>query len=674
LPSQNIPACVPSLSLSLPITLSLSHTTPSPLFIPLSLTPPPPLPQVCQSMTFLLRGEVEGNVLRSKYEQLEVKVDTLSKLLLPNYTDGTGGPRSMGITLGSGVGAGVVESGFSPHTYSTNGQVPSSIYPRMDTSHTFPTQTPGLGSGAYKKEYEYSPHSAQDLSSTYMSAYMSYIQADDVTAAKTESQQGGLGVRNAENNSNSIINNRQSNVYTVSNNAHTQPKQTPYKSPSPVTGPKSEPGTGLPLGTSTSDWLFAVSPQKISPPDNGVRNTGCRVVAGGLSGTQGLGNSMAFNIGDSVVRASALGPSGDRDRDSPHSVTYGHGISADNTPTEGSKEPKKRLFAQPSHFSLPSTGHLPTPPHTHTHTQPTHQDNTHTTPTLSESFQMANSSNSSHSIITKGTYRSEENSYRTDMYSPAQNAREIVTKNLAQSFLDVDASLNQIDKNRNTGVESYLDGSQRERGKENINIINIPDGVTYSTAYPYSSKSEFSGGQTPQIRASQQDPSPVLGSTPYTPFTSTYTTVGDKNGHGTHSTSQGKDLGPSVLSHLSPVPRPAPVPPSSSSGSSTRPPSSATSVYHTQPAHRSTSQSSPTMHSPHSSTSSYSSSAPRPPPDTTDQEQGSMYAPSLYVPLPAAPPSHPFSAKNMENPLSKPSKIGSNKPVYDARYGSFSRK
>jgi hypothetical protein len=602
----------------------------------------------------------------------------------------------MGVTLGSGTGTGV--GGFSPQAYCASGQVPSTIYPRMDTSHTFPTHTPG--SGPYKKEYEYSPHSAQDLSSTYMSAYMSYIQADEVTAAKTGSQQGGIGLGNAENNSNSNSNSRQSNTYTVSNIPHTQPTQTPFKSPSPGTGPGSGTGTGLPLGTSTSDWLFAVSPQKISPPDNGGRNTGGRVVPGGLPGSQGLGNSMAFNIGDSVVRTSGLGPS--MDRDSPNSVTYGHGISTDNTPTEGSKEPKKRLFAQPSHFSLPTNGYQPTPPHTHinTHTllthptQPTHQDysHTHTTPTLSESFQMANYTNSSHSIITKSTYGSEENSYRTDMYS-AQNAREIVTKNLAQSFLDVDASLNQIDKSRNKGVESlsYSSGQElrdleetgrgREKGreKENINIINIPDGVTYSTGYPYNSKSDTIGtAHTHTGRTPQQDPTPTPGPAPYTTSTSTYNSLGDKNVQSTCSTSQSKDLGPSIPTPLSPAPRSNPIPPSSSSGTSSRPlssaTSSATSVYHTQSTHRSASQSSLILHSPHSSTSSYSYSAPRPPPDTRDQEQGSMYAPSSYVPLPTAPPSHPFSVKNTENPLSKPSKIGSNKPVYDARYGSFSRK
>ena len=59
---------------------------------------------------------------------------------------------------------------------------------------------------------------------------------------------------------------------------------------------------------------------------------------------------------------------------------------------------------------------------------------------------------------------------------------------------------------------------------------------------------------------------------------------------------------------------------------------------------------------------------------SSDNEQGSMCVPSCNVPLPSAPPNHPYSLRNIENPLFHSLNSGTNKPVYDARHGSFSRK
>ena len=267
-------------------------------------------------MTFLLKSEVDSQTQRTKYEQLETKVDTLTKLLLP----------SASMTPHNNTQHLIIPQ-LSPYPTNTNADTQMQTQMQMQTQtqmqhnhlpqSAYVTQgglsypTFGTGVGILGSN-DYSPHCVGDLTSTYMAAYASYIQADtpissgnsnyatpnsenlfyNQTKVKNNIEENNErnnastsynanmnnDISNNNNNNNNYVNN-----YTVTNNnnmiknnksnkntsnvlvtptSSSMTTNTTSNTTSSVNYPTQQ--SNIPLGTSTSDWLFAFSPPPLS--------------------------------------------------------------------------------------------------------------------------------------------------------------------------------------------------------------------------------------------------------------------------------------------------------------------------------------------------------------------------------------------------------------------------
>ena len=766
-------------------------------------------------MTFLLRGEVEAHSLRSKYDQLEIKVDTLTKLLLPNNNNtnnntttnnihnnlnGMGGPG-----FGFGVGMGTGTGGYINPNY-------SSI-----SNYTPPLAVTGTGNGTGQHGpgggYEFYPHSVSDLNSTYMSAYMSYIQADTpISGIKDleshKNQQNGSDMKDMKGMAKSPFDSNLSdgssqhrNNQTIDNNQPSsqnvpstplplplsQPLSTPlYRTTSVTTNINNNDGQtynktqsytntntntntnsnknnsaqngesnhGSISGTSTSDWLFACTPHKtpITPnTTNGGQNPGVNAPNSNVSQISTLELTSTPIVKSEYNKVNSMIMCNGFTKESLGSVRYEYDspsmISmAGNVPqsTDRSMSLQRRLFSQPSHFTLPAGGNEtlnsshPHPllhPCSHPSSHPSHSSSnpsitatahtqSHILPSSHTTIQ--NTAQFPSSTLIKDTVSVYDNNSQINgnvPVTPYNDIRGIITKNLAQSFLDVDASLTQIEKSRN-GYSTYTSPKGNEYNvseKENCEIHrNIPDDGTFfeGTRSQLPNSNYVSLHRVPQspvlnsIPVDRYTASPATsgqrGSTggypldiPPPPPTSTldrhkidgYTHSGKPNMHmsgsgdssvkrdGTVHVPQGfNPPGPNPHSHYNPSPRKPSIPsfdilnaPSSSYSRSFASHHSLIQSPSPSPsptlANRPSSQPIPPQRSSSSTSSTHRNTAV-----SSDNEQGSMCVPSCNVPLPSAPPNHPFSLKNIEIPLFRSLNSGTNKPVYDARHGSFSRK
>lgn len=729
-------------------------------------------------MTFLLRGEVESQALGSKYSQLETKVDTLTRLLLPSHTGAAAMATGTGMGYGgydnSGVGIfneHTVPYGYIPHSVTIPTYPNSSQSGNIHPNQVFNSLSSPFSPTPYRdRDTDQSPHSANDLSSTYLSAHLSYLQAGSpgITPIRGPSSASIVDMRSGGHSSargsaplshtemqmqgtitqTHIVNTNPMGTAALNTGNHTGHQSTTsavinsfnndirsnlttshphtYPSPSPLNRASAPHSSPTPLGTSTTDWLLAYT-QHLGP-ENRSRNMGGIAIPGFVGNTpQGI--SAAFNP-ESVTM------SGGNSREVPGSVAYLDKSLNSTNPLFENPTPQRRLFSQSSQFSLP-TGSYPG--------QMAH------TPIVSSTLHSVHST----SIATKSY--SDDEPYNRSTNIPTGRSAEIAAKNLAQSFFDVDASLNQIEKSRTSGLTDSASYSGRsgiqiqspmERGNMEMNRTadyvrasdvssSELDDIFNNSDKRHSSPNSVAQSTTPQgnIRNTQSQ-TPVLSgqwSSKYPVYKPDPTSVprsgptqgsvqipvqvptqipvqGLGLGQGQSSSSSHtrtqqdnriwnennafkEELGFEIPHYAGSVSRTSSRPSSSSpSSASSIPPSphhakqTTTSSYTIQPHGRILNHNSlplppsnrNTPESPHSTQSStsstQSSSYPRPPPHNRDQEQGSVYVPSTHIPLPATAPSHPFSVKNTTISLSKPLNNESNKPVYDARYGSFSRK
>lgn len=780
-------------------------------------------------MTFLLRGEVEARTLRSKYDQLEIKVETLTKLLLPNNHNNNNnththnplyGMDSLGSAEQNGTGTG---GGINPNFSSLSNYTPSL------------TTTGKQGSA-----YEFCPHSISDLNSTYMSAYISYIKADTAHSGikdlESHEFQGYdsdkkdvYGMAKSQHNSNMAENSTHYQPYQTLNN-NQQIRQDMPSTPLPLSPPlyptpssaaadindkythnnthnntnthtrtnnnththSKESNPGLTSGTSTSDWLFACTPHKspitstttttstaTTSTTNGGQNPGVnapqRNIFSPLSTSTNPSSIQNSNVRPEFNAISSVFLSGGNTKESLGSVRFEYespsiSYTAENVPqtAEGSLSLQRRLFSQPSHFTLPctpgvqdvlntsslrplpsshSSSHSSSHPYTHTnshilsnplpyshslpltHTNPNTNTHTHDQSiTLSASSTLAKN--------TESVYGSTSQIHGNASIKPYTNTRAVITKNLAQSFLDVDASLTRIENRRN-GYNTYgIEGVELDMGeKENNYAVNRKtsdkrpyyNGIQVLDPYghgqhvlPYRATQPLA----PTSMHTDTYPAPTAlagykGSTgaggypldtppPPISFPDPATDCHKNDGHTqsekikAHMSSESNDsrvkrdgtvhapqgVYPSnPHSHYTASPRQASITSTKAatapSSSHSRAPASTSAPRHSRSqspspipttSHRTSSHTVPHQRSPTTVSTSSSSSTHRHTVVSTDNEQGSMCVPSSNVPLPSAPPNHPFSLKKIENPLLNSTTSGSNKPIYDARHGSFSRK
>ena len=818
-------------------------------------------------MTFLLRGEVEAHALRSKYDQLEIKVETLTKLLLPNNNNNNNndynniqtntrthnplyGINGLGSEGENGTGT---DGGINPNFSSLSNYTPSL------------TTTGQQGSA-----YEFCPHSVSDLNSTYMSAYISYIKADSahsgINGPESQKFQGYgsdkkdvNGVAKSQHRSNMTDNNTHYQPYQTLNNnqqirqgmpytplplspplypspssktapdihdkyTHTNTHDNTYATTNPNTNNKTNTNTnnntktntmahantnnnpntytnngesnpGPTSGTSTSDWLFACTPHKspITPTTttttttratNGGQNPGVNApqknIFSPLSTTNYPSSTQKPNLKSECNVVNLMYLNGGNTKESLGSVKFEYespsvSYTAENVlqTAEGGLSLQRRLFSQPSHFTLPSSSPvvqdvsstsslLPLPSshhssnpsshpytHTNTHTLSHTLSNplpyshplplSHTNPNTNMNTHTPSITHSTSSTLTKNTesvYDSTSQIHGNTSIKPYTDTRAVITKNLAQSFLDVDASLTQIENTRN-GYSTYgTKGGEYNMGeKENKFAFNrntsdkgsYYDGIQvldpyghgqhvspYRTTQPLVLTSMHTDTYTAPIPLAGYKGSTGAGGYPLdTPPPPPPTSVpasdlhkddgrkqSEKSKAHMSSNSSGAREGthipqgvypPNPHSNYTASPRQASTPSTKAttapSSSRTRAP---TSAFASAPPHSRSQSPSPTptpttSHRPSSHTvphqrssittsTSSSSSTHRHTAVSTDNEQGSMCVPSSHVPLPSAPPNHPFSLKKFENPLLNSSTSGSNKPIYDARHGSFSRK
>lgn len=776
-------------------------------------------------MTFLLRGEVEAHSLRSKYDQLEIKVDTLTKLLLPNNINNTnnnnntnnihnnlngmGGP---GFGFGVGMGAGTGEY-INPNYSSISNYTPPLAVAVTGNGNGTGQQGQGQGGG-----YEFYPHSVSDLNSTYMSAYMSYIQADtpisgikDLESQKKQRSGSDMkdmnGMAKSHFNSNLSENSSQHRTNQTLNNNQSMSQKVPY-TPLPLPLPPSTPfyrtisatttninnndghthnntlhntntntnknksaqngefNHGSISGTSTSDWLFACTPHKTpitSNTTNGGQIPGANAPHSNASQISMLESTCTPIVKSEYKKVNSMIMGNGFTKESLGTVRYEYDSpsmisTTENVPQSSDRSSmslQRRLFSQPSHFSLPDgnetlnsshpqpllhpsshppshpsshtsshlSSHPPTNPSTTAHTQSHILPYSHTT--------IQNTAQSLPSTLTRNSvsvYDSNSQINGNVSVTPYNDIRGIITKNLAQSFLDVDASLTQIENSTN-GYSTYTSSKGDEYNiseKENCEIHrNIPDNITFfeGTRSQLPNNHYVSSHRVPQSPVSNITPvdrdtvdrytasaplSGQRGSTggcpldvPPPPPTSAsnkhkidgYAPSGKPNMHMSGDSNVKRDVtvhvpqgfnppGPNPHSHYNSSPRKPSIP----SFDVLNTPSSSSSYSCSSTCHHSHIQSpshspSPTLANRPSSqpilqqrSSSSISSTHRNTAASSDNEQGSMCVPSSNVPLPSAPPNHPFSLKNIENPLFHSLNSGTNKPVYDARHGSFSRK
>ena len=677
-------------------------------------------------MTFLLKSEVDANAQRTKYEQLEAKVDTLTKLLLPTNSAvcGTGGRLNIVESPHSSPHDLIIPRLSSYQSNTTQNNNPNTHSNTHSNSNTHTAQGPYDPYGG-----DFSPHSAGDLNSTYMSAYRSYIQADTSTIISTPTMQNNnnnyLSQNYGQNFSQNVPQNvprgyvmssgdikvRQPDVlqnniydsfgYNNSNNNHpsatpisahsTSHTASPYAThsqshtesvsatASPYTTTPHKPT--LPLGKSTSDWLFAYTAPTLSPaqttsltPTTTATNTAytppSQFSVPSPSPSSATSSSMyqssmhshtPVHTSPSHVLTGQSIESMTRRSSVESSSSQSHGydasgifnasniignnttLSRDNGGTNASQistdtnidarpQLHRRLFSQSHQFSLPTAGTVlsPTPEH---RTQPTQQ------------------------------------------YDAYGSTDEIVNKNLAQSFYDVDATLNQIEKNnleikrRNDNVEM----NRRENTEYSSNVMYVRPSAqenvqTEKHSRSYSSSTEIDSPPPPPPSSSRTRPS-IPSSQPQV-ITETHTKGQGQSqgqGHGQGQTgSQSQSTRPTI--QMSPGTTFSPTSSQSQSQSSSS---------YSRPTISSSHSAHPSSHTASSSNSSSSSYMSRDNKSTSrDQEQGSIYSPHATIPLPSAQPRHPYTSTNTntDNQIIKSLTSGTNKPVYDARYGSFSRK
>jgi hypothetical protein len=798
-------------------------------------------------MTFLLRGEVEAHTLRSKYDQLEIKVETLTKLLLPNNNNnnththnplyGMGGLGSAGEN-GTGTGGGI-----NPNFSSLSNYTPS-------------LTTTGQQGGAY----EFCPHSVSDLNSTYMSAYISYIKADSAHSGINGPESQRIQGYSSDKKDVNVVAKSQYNSNMTDNNTHYQPyhtlnenqqiRQDMSYTPLPLSPPlyptpssktavdinnkyshtnthtnsnahantnnntnthtnNGESNPGPTSGTSTSDWLFACTPHKspitpttttIASATNGGQNPGVNATNGGQNPGVNAPQKNIFsplstsNYPSSVQKSTvkseynvvnSMHLNGGNTKESLGSVKFEYespsiSYTTENVPqtAEGGLSLQRRLFSQPSHFTLPSTSSvgqdvsstsslLPLPsshstshhssnpsshPYTHTnchtlsnllpssHPLPLSHINTITHTNMNTHTQSITHSTSS--TLTKNTesvYDSTTQIHGNASTKPHTDTRAIITKNLAQSFLDVDASLTQIENTRNgystygSKVGEYNMGEKENKFAFNRNTSDkgpYYDGIQVLDPFGHGQHVSPYRATQPLVPTSVRTdtytaPTPLAGykgstgaggyaqDTPPPPtcvptsdrhkgdgrtqrekskaHMNSESTDSSSAREGTHVPQGVYPPNPYSHSHYTASPRQGSMPstkaPTAPSSSHSRAPTSASapplSLSRSQSpsptptpttSHRPSSHTVPHQRSSFTTSTSSSSSTHRHSAVSTDNEQGSMCVPSSNIPLPSAPPNHPFSLKNIENPLLNSITSGSNKPIYDARHGSFSRK
>ena len=764
-------------------------------------------------MTFLLRGEVEAHSLRSKYDQLEIKVDTLTKLLLPNNNNTNDNNNNTNNVHNNLNGMGCLGFGFGVGMGSGTGGYINPNYSSI-SNYTPPLAVTGNGNGTGQQGQgggnEFYPHSVSDLNSTYMSAYMSYIQADTPTSGikdleSQKSQQNGSDTKDMNGMAKSPLNSNLSDGSSQHRRYHTNdhnqpisqrvpstplplPLSTPHRTTSVTTtninnnerhthnntqnntntitnnnksAHNGESNHGSISGTSTSDWLFACTPHKTpitstttnvgqNPGVNGGQNPGVNAPHSNVSQISMLESNQTPIVKSEYNKVNSMIMCNGFTKESLGSVRYEYDSPSmisitGNVPqsSDRSMSLQRRLFSQPSHFSLPADGnetlnsshphpllhpssHPSSNPSSHASSNPsttaTARTQSHILPSSHTTIQ--NTAQFPSSTLIKNTVSVYDNNSQingTVSVTPYNDIRGIITKNLAQSFLDVDASLTQIEKSRN-GYSTYTSPKGDEYDiseKENCEIQrNIPDNGTFfeGTRSQLPNSHYISSHRVPQSPALNSIPvdrytvSPAIsgqrGSTggypldiPPPPQTTAldrheidgYTHSAKPNMHMSGDSNVKRDdtvhvpqgfhpPGPNPHSHYNPSPRKPSVPSfdvlNAPSSSYSRPSASHHSLIQSpSPSPSPTLANRPsTQPIPHQRSSSSISSTHRNTAVSSDNEQGSMCVPSCNVPLPSAPPNHPFSLKNIEIPLFRSLNSGTNKPVYDARHGSFSRK
>ena len=397
--------------------------------------------------------------------------------------------------------------------------------------------------------------------------------------------------------------------------------------------------------------------------------------------------------------------------DSP-SMSY----NEENIPhtSDGSLTLQRRLFSQPSHFTLPDGKKTQSSPIPHPSTHIKSHTLSHPLPFSTTNSRSA--AQSASSIPTKNTVHDSASQISGNVsIAPYNDTQAIITKNLAQSFLDVDASLTQIEKTRNAYKNTSAPQGDRYNvsEKENCEIYRkiplsetfcdvtksqLPNSLSFSShrstqpLAPYSMPPDGYPASKPlpgQKRSTGGYPLDAPPSTSaldrrkidgHTHSEKSYAQMsGDSYvkregiAHGSQD-SYAPDACPNSHYNTSPL-KPSSLiteestAPSSSSSHVTVPPHPFSQSPSPTPSHHLSTRTVPYQRSSSSLSSTYPYTAV-----SSDNEQGSICVPSSNIPLPSAPPNHPFSLKNVENPLLHSMNSSSNKPVYDARQGSFSRK